>query len=347
MKRKIAALGLVAGLAFSTTACGTKTNNVEVGEYKGLNVEYTCSQQEVTEKDIYNKYWTDLSSYVEEVKDKKYKAKEWDEVNIDYKGYKDGEAFEGGEAEGYDLVLGSGAFIEGFEDGLIGSKIGEKRNLNLTFPKDYQSEELAGKDVVFKTKVNKIYTLPELTDEFVKKNLEGYNTAEEYKAAVKKGLEDDLAEYVLSKKEEAVWEAVTADIKINSYPKEDLDKMIETIKDYREQMYSYYGATVEDYLSQSGKTQEKYEEEIEEEAKQVLADRMTAENIAEEENITVSDEEFDAKVEEYMESSGVKTKEELFEKASEDELRSELLLKDVKDFLVDNNNMKLVEEKSK
>lgn len=344
MKKKIAVLGLAVSLVFCGASCGTK--NVEVGEYKGLDVEYTCTQTEVKEEHIYTQYWNDLSKYAEEVKDKKYKAKKWDKVNIDYKGLKDGEAFNGGTDTGHDLVLGSNAFIEGFEDGLIGCQIGEKRDLNLTFPKTYQNNpDLAGKDVVFETKVNKIYTLPELTDEFVKKNLEGYNTAEEYKAGVKKNLEESLSEYIQTQKEDAAWKLVVADAKVNSYPDKELKKVVEDVKEYREYNYQYYyGVTVEQYLKQTGETKEDYDKSVEEEAKEVLANRMIMESIAKKENITVSEQDFQAKVDEYMEMSGSKTKEELFEKASEEEIRNELLADRVKAFVVDNCNMKLVEK---
>lgn len=345
MKKKIALLGLAVGLVFSTAACGTK--NVEVGEYKGLDVEYTCAQTEVTEGHIYSQMWNDLSDYAEEVKDKKYKAKEGDKVNIDYTGLKDGEAFDNGSATGSDLILGSGTFIEGFEEGLIGSKIGEKRDLNLTFPNPYKNNpDLAGQDVVFETKVNKIYTLPELTDEFVKKNLEGYNTGDEYKAGIRKDLEDSLAEYIQSQKEDAAWTLIMADVKVNRYPKKDLEKMIEDVGEYREYNYQYYyGVTVEQYLKQTGGTREDYDNSVEEEAKDVLANRMVMKSIADKENITISEEEFDAKVEEYMELSGSKTKEELFEQAPEEEIRNELLADKVKAFVVDNCNMILVESK--
>lgn len=344
MKKKIAVLGLAVSLVFCGAACGTK--NVEVGEYKGLDVEYTCTQTEVKEEHIYTQYWNDLSKYAKEIKDKKYKAKKWDKVNIDYKGLEDGKAFNGGTDTGHDLILGSNAFIEGFEDGLIGCQTGEKRNLNLTFPKTYQNNpDLAGKDVVFETKVNKIYTLPELTDEFVKKNLEGYNTAEEYKAGVKKNLEESLAEYIQTQKEDAAWKLVVADAKVNSYPDKELKKVIEDVKEYREYNYQYYyGVTVEQYLQQTGETKEDYDKSVEEEAKEVLANRMIMESIAKKENITVSEKDFEAKVDEYMEMSGSKTKDELFEKAPEEEIRNELLADRVKAFVVDNCNMKLVEK---
>lgn len=344
MKRKIAVFGLAVGLVFHTAACGTK--NVEVGEYKGLDVEYTCTQTEVKEEHIYAQYWNDLSKYAEEVKDKKYKAKKWDKVDIDYTGLLDGKAFDNGSDTGFELILGSGTFIEGFEDGLIGSKIGEKKDLNLTFPETYKKNpDLAGKAVVFETKVNKIYTLPEFTDEFVKKNLEGYDTVEEYKAGVKKDLEESLAEYIQTQKEDAAWKLIMADAKVNSYPKKELNEVIEDVKEYREYNYQYYyGVTVEQYLQQTGQTQEDYDQSVEDEAKEVLANRMIMESIAAKENITVSEEDFNARVEEYMDLSGSATKEELFEKAPEDEIRNELLADQVKTFVVDNCNMKLVEE---
>ena len=136
---------------------------IKVGEYKGLDVQEDV--QEVTDSDIDIQIQTNLSQNLVEVEDENAEVKNGDVVNIDYEGKKDGVAFDGGTAEGFDLTIGSGSFIDGFEDGLIGAKKGETRDLNLTFPENYQAEELAGQDVVFTVKINAIKTTPELTEE--------------------------------------------------------------------------------------------------------------------------------------------------------------------------------------
>lgn len=342
MKKKIVVMGMAVCMAFGTTACGGQ-KNVELGQYTGLSVEYECNATEVTEGHVYAQVWNELSQYAEEVKDKNYKAQLYDKVDLDYMGLKDGVAFENGTASGAALVLGSGSFIDGFEEGLVGCKKGESRSLDLKFPDNYKnSAELAGQAVVFKTKVNKIYRLPELTEEFMKKNLKDYKTGDEYMAAVKKDLEEQLNEYVKTQKETAVWDKIMADVKVNSYPEERLKNMIQDVTDYREYYYQYqYGVTVAQYLEQTGESQEEYDKSIEKEAKEVLAQRMTAEAIAKKEKIEVSEEEFEAKVEEYMKSQNIATREELFEKAPEDEIRNEILTTEVKDFVVENNDLTL------
>ena len=141
---------------------------IKLGKYKGLELQEDV--QDVTDADVDTQIEMNLAQNPVEVEDENAEVKDGDVVNIDYEGKKDGVAFDGGSAEGFDLTIGSGSFIDGFEDGLIGAKKGETRNLNLTFPENYQEEDLAGQDVVFTVKINAIKTTPELTEEWVKEN---------------------------------------------------------------------------------------------------------------------------------------------------------------------------------
>lgn len=165
--------------AKTATASDAKAGIV-LGEYK--NVPVTVVKPSVSDEELDARIETVLGGYATwDAVDRA--AEEGDRVNIDYKGLKDGVAFEGGTAEGYNLVLGSGSFIDGFEDGLIGAAAGEQRNLNLTFPENYQSEELAGQDVVFEVTVNEVAEkhTPELTEAFVAENFPDLGTVDAYK----------------------------------------------------------------------------------------------------------------------------------------------------------------------
>ena len=160
---------------------------VTLGEYKGLEV--TLESTEVTDEEIDQQVASNLSASdkLEEVKEGTVES--GDVANIDYEGKLNGEAFEGGTDKGYDLTIGSGTFIDGFEDGLIGKKIGDTVDLNLTFPENYGSTELAGKDVVFTVTINSVKRAPELTDALVAEISDEYKTVEEYRNSIKEQLE--------------------------------------------------------------------------------------------------------------------------------------------------------------
>lgn len=339
MKKKIVTLGMVAALLATTTACGNKY--VDLGEYKELNIEYTADETEITDEVVEQNIASELSSITNEVKDKNYAAKEGDTVNIDYKGLKDGKAFDGGTAQGYDLVLGSNSFIDGFEDGLIGAKKGQKLSLNLTFPDEYQSEDLAGQKVVFKVTVNEIKqaaTLEDLDDEFVASNFQEYKTVDEYKNGVKEKMIASQNETVEEAKKDAAWEKVVANCKIKDYPQEDIDKYIEDSNKYVEQMLSYYGdnLTIDDYLEQMGQTKEDYEKQQLEAAKKEVASCLVAEAIAKKEKLELTEDEYDEMLTEYTEKFQYDSTDALEEEAGKDTLKDEFQRVKVIDFIVEN-----------
>ena len=177
---------LLAGMMVLAAGCG-KEGNVVVGQYKGLALT------SVSEATVEAEIATMLEETFAELQTADCAAEEGDTVNINYVGMKDGVAFEGGtddSEEGHNLVLGSGSFIDGFEDGLIGAVAGEERDLNLTFPENYGNTDLAGQAVVFHVTVNEVKeeVVPELTDAFVAENFPKYTTVAEYKAAYQEGL---------------------------------------------------------------------------------------------------------------------------------------------------------------
>ena len=189
-----AALSLLAGCSGSAEEGQEDLGTVTLAEYKGVTVNVPPA--EVTDEDVENRIQSVLSQNQEEVEVDRA-AEEGDVVNIDYTGYQNGEEFAGGSAEGEDLELGSGTMIDGFEDGLIGLKKGDTKELNLTFPEDYREAALAGQSVVFDVTVNAVKEKrdPELTDEFVQ-SISDYQTVEEYR----QGIRDEI----LTQRQESV-----------------------------------------------------------------------------------------------------------------------------------------------
>ena len=188
---------------------------IELGQYKGLKV--TRMSSEVTKEELEEEYNNNLEYLLspEPVTDRD-DVREGDTVNIDFVGKLDGEAFEGGSAEGYDITIGSGTFIPGFEDGLIGTKAGEQTELNLTFPDNYPNDKnLEGKPVVFEVSVNSIKRPPEPTDEKIKTATEGkFSTIEEYKKSLKESLDRKAADYADSEMYKDLWDQVVDNAKL-------------------------------------------------------------------------------------------------------------------------------------
>ncbi len=218
-------------------------------------------------------------------------AKMDDEVTIDFEGFVDGEAFEGGKGENYQLTLGSHSFIDTFEDQIVGKNIGEEFDVNVTFPEDYQAEDLAGKPAVFKCKLNGIKEteLPELDDEFASEVSE-FDTLDEYKA--------DLKATLKVKKEKAAKntkEGLVIDQIIENSTMEIPDAMLDTTKEQMlnefSQQLSYQGLSVDQYFQFTGMTKEKFLETSTPEAERRIKSRLVLEAIAKAEDIQVSEEE--------------------------------------------------------
>ena len=199
-KQRTGAVVLAGVMLLGLTGCGAVNDKakayskyVELGDYKGI--EYTREVAEVTDTQIQSQVDSLLSSLTETTEVTDRPIEEGDTANIDFVGTMNGEEFDGGSGEGFDLEIGSDSFIDGFEDGLIGHSVGEKVSLDLTFPENYQSEDLAGKDVNFAVTINSISvkTTPELTDEVVKENTD-YDTVDAYKDSVRKDLEKQAEE---------------------------------------------------------------------------------------------------------------------------------------------------------
>ncbi len=251
-------LSLILALTFIFALTGCKNDKdrilynvdlekyVELGEYKGIKVNTESTEFEKYRAEMIS---ADVSAFDLYVKKTDGVLKNGDVANIDYVGKKNGVAFEGGTAEGYDLELGSDSFIDGFEDGLIGKKIGDTVDLNLTFPENYGNEELNGAAVVFTVKINYVKTDEEMDPADFYKELE-YDTLEAYYEYVEKSA---VKNYIFSKIVEAT--------KIKEHPKKDQTNILKQRMAYLEKyIKNYYGITLEEYCNQTGETVDSIEE---------------------------------------------------------------------------------------
>ena len=309
---------------------------VTLGEYKDLTVE--VAPVEVTDEQVMDKIASETKQTLTEGT-----VESGDTVNIDYVGKIDGEEFDGGSAEGYDLEIGSCTFIDGFEDGIIGMQVGDTKDLELKFPEDYHSTDLAGKDVVFTVTVNSISRVPELTDEVADSVVEGM-TAEAYQESVRQDLEDQAKGSQKTEAEQKLLQAVYENATIDGYPEENLQYTIKRATDYYEWLASMYGMSLDDYLKNYGMTQDEFNEQIQPVAEEALGEEMTLLAIAKEENIEVSDEEYEDGLARYAEAQGMDDPSKLEEAYGENYIKNSLLQEKVLDFLYENATIEEVAE---
>ncbi len=339
-------LCLAAVTSVLLTACGvesqlskTKTEDyVELGQYKGLEVSVT--RPEVTDEytDNYIKYVLTQNAELQEVTGRA--AQNGDILNIDYAGEIDGAAFNGGTASGKDLALGSHTFINGFEDGLIGTNKGDKVDLNLTFPENYGKKELAGKDVVFHVTVNKIQesVVPELSDETVKKIQPDCNTVEEYKAFVKDLLTKDAEKYYDQALESKLIEAAKAGATFKNDPEDQLvevyyQKALKNMSMFAAQ----YGMTTEQMVSQYyGVTMDEFEKKGREGAKESAQEALLMQAIANAEKIEVSKDEINAMIKKEIDNGDFASEEELKKSLGDEDIRDYVMADKVMNILKDN-----------
>ena len=311
---------------------------VKLGKYKGIQlkkVEYNVSDEDI-EHEL--GHMADRNSRLVNVEDRP--VEDGDITVIDFEGFVDGVAFEGGKAENHELTIGSKTFIPGFEDQIIGMKIDEEKDINVKFPEEYFSEELKGKDATFKVKLHEIKKkeLPELNDDFAKDASE-FDTLDELKASIKEKLEEENKNKAKYETEDAAIKAVTdsAEVEIPSGMIEaEIDNMVKDM----ETRLSYQGIALNQYLQMIGKTMEDFRKENEEQAKVSVKTRLTLEAIVKAENIEATEEDINKKVEEMANIYG-KSAEEL--KANEqfvtyvkDSLKNEAVVK----FIIDNAKIK-------
>ncbi len=314
----------------------TASEYVTLGEYKGLGIGLDVlkvSEEDIDETIRSSMQQADLSETLEEGT-----VQDGDTANIDYEGKLDGEAFDGGTSKGYDLVIGSGTFIPGFEDGLIGVAIGDTVDLTLTFPESYGNADLAGQETVFTVTVNEVKRVPELTDEYASTLSDGeYTDAASYREAIRTQLQDNMD----SQKDNIIKNELLRQIldtsTINDYPQEMVDFGVASMEASYKEEAEEYEMEYADFLSVCfGVTEEEFREQAAAYVKMMLQQELILKAIAEAEGIEVSDEEYAAGCERYLADEEYETTEELEAAYGEKLIRISILEEKVLDFLAEN-----------
>ena len=266
---------------------------VKVGSYNGLTVEKTVHtvSDEAVEAELKRVQERNARELTREGA-----AENGDIADIDFEGFVDGVAFEGGKAEHYSLVLGSGSFIPGFEEQVVGHKAGEEFDVNVKFPEEYQAEELAGKDATFKIKLHEVQykELPELDDDFAK-DVSEYDTLDELKDSIRKGIETNHEKQADQKVENDLIDQVVGGMKAE-IPDAMIESRIEELVQDFQYRISQQGLKLEQYLQYMGMTMEQFKEQFREQADKQVKMRLAMEAIVAKESIEATEEEFEAEI---------------------------------------------------
>ena len=353
LKEKKKLTAIIAGLVVIALLCGglfyMRGNSdsykyldydkyITLGEYKGL--AYQEKEVKVTKEDIDAEIENRLTMAQDAQLITKGKVNDGDVVNIDYTGKIDGKEFDGGSDEGYDLEIGSETFLKEFEDGLIGKNVGDTVDIKVTFPKDYDNEDIAGKEAVFTVKINsklKVET-PEYDDDFIEYNTD-YDTKEEFEASIKKELEKEMKEANVEETKQELWEQVVSASTVKKYPKKQYKAEKALVEAYYKDVAEQYGMEYDDLKEQFGLT----DEDLKETTKESVKEKLCVYAVAKKEGIRVTDKEYREAIDKLLEEAGFT--EETFEEqygqtiqdyAKEQDFRSGMLRDEVSDFIYKN-----------
>lgn len=287
------------GKPFIFTAEVALRPDVELGEYKGVEIEKVSA--EVTEEDIEAEIKKVQEQNAREVTVDR-PAENGDTVMIDYEGSVDGELFEGGSAEGYGLVLGSGSFIPGFEDQLVGASAGADVDVHVTFPEAYHAEDLAGKEALFKVKVHEVKAkdYPIVDDEFAQ-DVSDFDTLEEYKEDLKKNLAEKKVQEAKAEKQQKVMDVVVANAKMD-IPEAMVRKSTDDMMNQYAQELGAQGLSMDVYFKYTGMTPQQLVEQLKPQALANIKNRLVLDAIVAAENIEITDEEIEAEIQRLAES---------------------------------------------
>lgn len=320
--------------------------DVKIENYKGIKInrfEYT-----VTDADVDAEILGMRERVAEKVEVTDRAAQMKDVANIDFMGKLNGKEFEGGTAKAFDLTLGSGQFIPGFEEQVVGMKIGETKDLDVTFPEDYQAEELKGKKAVFTVTLNKLTgnKLPELDEAFAKKM--GSDSVEAYKAKVRERLEQNAKNRSRNETENAIITEIakTASAEI---PDVMIEKQEDASMQRMEYNLMYQGIRMEDYLAYIGTTRDEYKKNFEEEARKTVLHQLIVEKLIQLENVTASEAEIAEKIAEQAKQVGKEAEEykKTMDPRQLDYIEGDIKVTKLFDFLAANNEMVLYKEEAK
>ncbi|MDY4126183.1 MAG: trigger factor [Lachnospiraceae bacterium] len=333
---KIEVVQLKAGQPFIFTAEVALKPEVSLGKYKGVKVDKIDTV--VTDEEVDKAVNDEAERNARSISVTDRAVKDGDNIILNFEGFVDGVAFEGGKGENYPLTIGSHQFIEGFEEQLIGKNINEACDVNVTFPEDYQAADLAGKPAVFKCEVLEIKEkqLPEIDDEFASEVSE-FDTLAEYKADVKKNLEEKKASDARNAKEDAVIDAIIEDAAMD-IPEAMVDTTKRQMIEEFAQRIQSQGISFDQYMQFTGMTADKLLEQVAPQAERRIKSRLVLEAVAKAENLTATEEDFEAEVNEMaenykMEAADIKTN--LGEEGKK-QLMEEIAVKKAVDFVVDN-----------
>lgn len=323
------------GKPFIFTAEVAVKPGVVLGEYKGIQVEK--APVEVLDAEIEAEITKEREANARTLTVDDRAVAQGDMISLDFEGFVDGVPFEGGKGENYDLTIGSGMFIPGFEDQLVGAEIGKELEVNVTFPEEYGAKELAGKAAVFKCTVNgiKVKELPEVDDEFAQEVSE-FDTLDEYKADIKARLLKDKEADAKRVKEDAVIEKIIENAQMD-IPDAMVEYQAEQMMDDMAQRMQAQGLTLEQYFQFTGMTRETYLEQMKPRALKNIQSRLVLEAVVAAESIETTDEELEAELgrmaEQYkMELDKVK---ELLDDSQKDEIRKDLAIQKAADLVAE------------
>ena len=326
---------LDSGKPFIFTASVAVKPEVVLGEYKGIQVDK--APVEVLDAEIEAEITKEREANARTITVDDRAVQKGDIISLDFDGYVDGKAFEGGKSEDYELTIGSGAFIPGFEEQLVGAEIGKELEVNVTFPEEYHAKELAGKAAVFKCRVNsaKVKELPEVDDEFAQEVSE-FDTLDAYKEDIKAKLLKDKEEDARRVKEDAVIEKI-----IEGAQMEIPDAMVEfqseqMMEDFAQRMQAQ-GLSLQQYFQFSGMTAEKYKEQMKPRALKNIQSRLVLEAVAKAENIEATEEDLDAEMTKMAEmyKMEVEKVKELISDYQRDEMKKDIAIQKAVDLVTE------------
>lgn len=311
---------------------------VKLGKYKGIQLKKI--EYNVTDEDIDHEigHMAEKNSRLVTIEDRPVEEK--DIAVIDFEGFVDGVAFDGGKAENHELEIGSKTFIPGFEDQIIGMKIGEEKDINVKFPEEYFSKDLAGKDAVFKVKLHEIKRkeLPEIDDEFAK-DVSEFDTIKELKESIKEKLEEENKSRAKFETEDEAIKTVCDSVEIeipSGMIETEIDNMVKDV----EARLSYQGLKLDQYLHMMNKTEEDFRKEYEEQAQKSVKSRLVLEAIVKDESIEIADEELNEKIKEMATNYGKKEEELMQNENLKDYLKNNMKIEKAIKFIVDNAKIK-------
>ena len=303
---------------------------ITIGEYKGLTLDNTVDA--ITDDDVQAQIDQDLQDKAEPVSDS---AKEGDLVTVNYVGTKKGQTFDGGTANNYDFVIGQGQMFDEFENGVIGMKKGETKEIKIDFPSDYADETLAGQEVVYKVTVQNVRRAGELTDEWVAKNTD-YTTVDEYQESVRSQLEEEAKNSAQEVLKNTAWSTVLENSEVKEYPQEDVDSAISEFKSSMEVYAKQADMTLEEFIDSQGISQDDFDEQCQQYAEGKVKQNLSVQGIMDAEGLSLDDKESLQLQEELVEQMGAGDIAELVGTYGQTYVDESIGLLRVEDFIIKN-----------